>query len=365
MHPAGGQEKNFDDKPSEWIPNKENWPQPHGTLSNIDKDILKKCLLCQGNQEELKSFHINVVNKVLLHSCSSYCLRRKTITTKEKNQNGQPIEEVIRYCRHHFGKFDEEIKTSMGKETNPFTPRLTKGEIQRYEGRNDHPRMVQHILLRSLSWLAQCDTQTLVTDDLLALIKYITGYCCKGNSSTEELLGIYKQILNKADPTISLQSVAQRLILKTVGNVDTPSSAANFINVKGKLYNCSRRFKRIGLSGFRLFDPKAKNGEVTKQNTLDKFLSDTRREQNPNISLFDWAKKCDCPKRTSCGIDHVPVFTGCQRFWIWPTGEVFSRELLMTFHPGTWRNVEDLKNGFETYTESFAHFLDTDYCPES
>lgn len=64
------------------------------------------------------------------------------------------------------------------------------------------------ILLRP--WSAQCDTQPIVTGDLLALIKYIKGYCCKGNTSTQDLISIYKQILNKAEPTISLKSVAQR-----------------------------------------------------------------------------------------------------------------------------------------------------------
>ncbi|XP_066920336.1 uncharacterized protein [Clytia hemisphaerica] len=365
LHPAGGEVQHNDDQTPQWVPNKQNWPLPEGSLTDVDANVLKKCVLCQGDDEELKAFHTDLVNKVMLHTCSSYCLRRKTVTTKEKDQDGKPIERVIRYCRHHFGEYDEKSKRSTGKEINPFEPRITEGKISRFEGRNDHPRMVQHILLRPLTWLAQCDTQAIVTDDLLALIKYITGYCCKGNKSTQDLMDIYKEILNKSDPTISLKSVAQKLLLKTVGFVDTPSSAADYINTKGKLYSCSRRFKRIGLSGFRLFDPNGKDGKVTKDTIIDKFLSDKRREENPYITLYDWAKKCDCAKKSPCNKDHVPVFTGCQRFWIWPAGEDFSKELLMKFSPGTWRKVDDLKNGFDTYTESFAQFLDSDYCPES
>ena len=171
---------------------------------------MRKCILCQRNQNELKALHTDIVNKVMLHSCSSYCLRRKTVSTREKGEDGQPIKQVVRYCRFHFGQYDEEKKTSAGKESNPFVARLTEGQITRYEGKNDHPRMVQHILLRPLSWSAQCDTQPIVTGDLLALIKYIKGYICKGNTSTQDLISIYKQILNKAEPTISLKSVAQR-----------------------------------------------------------------------------------------------------------------------------------------------------------
>ena len=152
MHPAGGAVEHHEDKPPEWIPNKHQWPLPEGTLPNVDANVLKKCLLCQTDENQVKQLHCDTVNKVMLHSCSSYCLRRKTVTTKEKDENGQRVKKTVRYCRHHFGEYDEESKRSSGKETNPFAPRLTEGQIQRYEGRNDHPRMVQHIPSRLLSW---------------------------------------------------------------------------------------------------------------------------------------------------------------------------------------------------------------------
>ena len=37
----------------------------------------------------------------------------------------------------------------------------------------------------------------------------------------------------------------------------------------------------------------------------------------------------------------------------------------MKFSPGTWQEVDDLKHTFETFTESFADFLDSDICPEA
>lgn len=122
--------------------------------------------------------------------------------------------------------------------------------------------------------------------------------------------------------------------------MDIPSLAADFINSSGKLYSCCRRYKRIGLSGFRVFDPSGRAGY--KKSTFDKFLLNKRRDQDPNITLLDWAKKCDCPKRSSCGKDHVPVLC-CQRLWTWQTGEDFSKELLMKFSPGSWESVEDLQ----------------------
>ena len=76
------------------------------------------------------------------------------------------------------------------------------------------------------------------------------------------------------------------------------------MNIGGKLQRCTRRFRRIGLSGYRPLTLNAKDGSVTKNTPLDQFLSDTRRQENPQISLWDWAKICNC--RKICGADHVP-----------------------------------------------------------
>ncbi|MEO0685343.1 MAG: hypothetical protein AAFY76_09940 [Cyanobacteria bacterium J06649_11] len=85
------------------------------------------------------------------------------MSTKERDESGRRGKNIVRYCRHHFGEYNETTKCSAGKETNPFKPRLIEGRVPRYEGKNDHPRMVQHVLLRPLSWMGQCDTQAIVS----------------------------------------------------------------------------------------------------------------------------------------------------------------------------------------------------------
>ena len=44
--------------------------------------------------------------------------------------------------------------------------------------------MIQHVKSRLIYWLANCDTQVIIDQDLLALQKYISGYACKGATST-------------------------------------------------------------------------------------------------------------------------------------------------------------------------------------
>ena len=69
-----------------------------------------------------------------------------------------------------------------------------------------------------------------------------------------------------------MKSIAQKLLLKSVGIVDTPSIAADFINTGTNLYKCSRRFRRIGLSGYRSFNKDYANGTATKKMCLMIFF---------------------------------------------------------------------------------------------
>ena len=209
----------------------------------------------------------------------------------------------------------------------------------------------------------------IIEHELIALMKYIASYACKGASTTSDLINIYANLLKDSPSSSSVKSIAQKLLLKSVGIVDTPSTAADFINTGNKLYKCSRRFRRIGLSGYRSFNKDHAHGTATKKDVLDDFLSDKRRSRNPTITPYDWAKICNCPKTKSCGIDHVPMFTGCSNYYTWPIDENLARAQLMMFSEGTWKRTDDLllESGtvYDNYTSAFAAFLDMEQCPEA
>ena len=123
------------------------------------------------------------------------------------------------------------------------------------------------------------------------------------------------------------------------------------------------KIRRIGLSGYRPLILNAKDGSVTKNTPLDQFLSDTRRQENPQISLLDWGKICNC--RKNCGADHVPVFTGIPTCPIWPVSEEYAKGQLMIFSQGTWKTTDDLLATHDTFTSAFAAFLDSENCPSA
>ena len=206
-----------------------------------------------------------------------------------------------------------------------FKPIINEDDHPTYEGACDHPRLLQHCAIRPVSWQANCDTQPIINQDLLKLMKYVTGYACKGAATTSDLLRMYKTILNSSEANTTLTSVAQKLLLKTVGIVDMPAPASDFMNIKNKLYRSSRKYNKVGLSGFRVLnDDPDENNRVSKSSVLDKFLGEERKHISPNITLWDWAKRCTCPASHSCGQDHVPVFTGFNNYISWPVSEEYA-----------------------------------------
>ena len=239
---------------------------------------------------------------------------------------------------------------------------ITTGAHPRYEGPRDHPRHIMHVKSKLTSWLANCDTQPIIDQDMVALQKYVSNYACKGASTTEDLIHIWKHLLNTVSDQTSVRSLAQRLLLKTVGMIDVPAAAADFLNSGGHLYHCTRRFRRIGLSGFRPLSTDGKDGLATKKTAIDQFLNEERRVENLNIALYDWAQICNC--RPNCGSDHTPVFTGLPMKPVWPHCEDYAKGQLMMFSPGTWTTCEDLKGSHETYSAALADFLSSEHCSE-
>ena len=174
-----------------------------------------------------------------------------------------------------------------GKETHPYNALITDDTHPRYEGPRDHPRLIMHIKAKLLTWLANCDTQPIIHENITALQKYIAGYACKGGASTQDLILVYKKLINTCDENTPICSLAQKLLMKVVGMIDVFGATADYMNVGSKLHHSTRRIRRVGLSGYRVLT--SGNGEnVTRDSLLDKFLSNERRSLQPNLSLWEW-----------------------------------------------------------------------------
>ena len=199
LHPAGGtteiNEDMENEQEREWVPNKAGWAPPEGTKAAPNYDPLAISLVKECTEERhLNDLHVDMTNMVALHSCNGYCLRKKKIDSE------------TRYCRAHFGKEDPVTKKTPGKDLHPFEARITGGGHPRYEGPRDHPRMLNHIKTLLISWQANCDCQALIEQDLLNLVKYICGYCCKGDT-TEEFVTIYRELIESANINSTIKGI--------------------------------------------------------------------------------------------------------------------------------------------------------------
>ena len=349
LHPAGGVEVD-----GEWVPNKSLWAEPEGSAKKPNDNPLARDLSDVIHVKNgVRDMHVDVINKVGLHKCCSYCLKRKKAPNpKDKNS--------IKTCRFHFGDYDPTTKKSEGKMLHPFKPIISGAEHKRYEGKRDHPRQTQNIKCRSLSWKANCDTQVLIEESIIALQNYLTPYTCKGASSTDDFIQLYKLLIDSVPDTSTVKSLTQKLLLKIVGLIDVPEVAVDFINTGGRLVRSTRAFRPVGISGYRMLDDSGNSVSATKPSTLDQFLSEKRREADPDISLYDWAKICNC----KCKCEHVPVFTGVMNRPVWPPSEEFARATLMCFSPGTWTTIDDLKFGRDSFVNALLDFVEMDCCPD-
>ena len=104
-------------------------------------------------------------------------------------------------------------------------------------------------------------------------------------------------LVENGDEQTSVRSLAQKMLMKMIGMVDVSAACADYMNTGGKLTRCTRKVRRIGLSGYRKLKETSGSSTVVTQSTpLDKFLSDDRRLANPELSLWEWAKICNCNK---------------------------------------------------------------------
>ena len=286
MHPAGGHQEIDVSGNRSWLPNKNQWAAPEGTQPAPDYNPLNQELhdICRSDGGIAKH-HTFLDNRVGLHKCNGYCLRTKK--TKGPMVDNVRTEMHSKYCRFHFAKQNSETKEVSGKEIHPFKPVISEGEYPKYDGPRDHPRLIQHVKARLISWLANCDTQVIIDQDLMSLQRYIAGYTCKGAATTEDLIQIYRCLIQSVSDQTTVRCLAQRLLLKAIGMIDTPAAAADFMNTGGKLQRCTRNFNKVGLSGYRQLknSREKRNINATRETPLDKFLSERRCAENSTITL--------------------------------------------------------------------------------
>jgi hypothetical protein len=316
-----------EDVPPDMIGNTDQWPPHEGNLTEPDAaaSCLRTRLYEVSEGALLKSHLINFANRVCLHCCSSYCLR------KTKQGTGEDRYETCS-CRMHFGEENTHpmIKARTDGKSVRSVPGFThKGGVTYLECPRDHRRLQQGNIELAAAWGANADIQSVVAcgrdlpdvpagvdilsfiasdeaeraaalaaaqddsaelkklkEELRAkadmwkerrylnkdeycerLIDYVVAYACKGEVSSTEAAEMFKQIIKSGlDESTPLASLLRKLNNKIVTAKEMPRAEAVFALSGLPLYSSSMQCANVTLAvGSRQVADGTRDGDDRQQ----------------------------------------------------------------------------------------------------
>ena len=317
------------------------WPPPEGTAPAPpeEKNPLVKLLMdVSENEETLLEDYLLLTNRVNIHRCSDYCLRKKGKGDK--------------MCRMEFG-----TENAPGK-TLRQAPEIVKDKngSLRLEMERDHPMLVQNSKFMTQGWRANGDLSVILSksgvknpsvSEIIATEVYVTGYSCKGNQGTGALSDLFHDIVNSADDNAgTAKSCVTKMLMNTVKR-DISAVEASFELSVLPLYRSSHTFQSVSLSGARLLE---KNGtSLTKNTPLDRYIC---RDKDDMSSLYSFI----------CKTGKVPVIAAQMSQPSWPLQEEYCRVMLLLHWPN-WRKICDIKDENCSWVDKMHDFLKTEICP--
>ena len=340
LHPAG--------KKEDGSSRKEFWPPPEGTATLPPEEtnpLLKLFMDVSDSQESILQDHLLLTNRINLHRCSDYCLRKPHSSA---SNNGKKV------CRMEFGSTE-----SPGRilRDAPCLVKDKNGSL-RLEMERDHPMLVQHSQYHTQAWRANGDISLILSkngpdnpsvDEIIATERYVSGYACKGSDSTGALVNLFNDMANTSDETsgATAKSLCTKLLMNTVKR-DISAVEASFELSGLPLYRCSHQFQSVSMSGSRVLE--RTGATLTKSTPLDKYLS---RPDGDNSSWYEYI----------CKSGKVPVVSGGSVRASWPLSEDFCRTMLLMHWKG-WRQIQDVKSDDTTWSAIFLKFIESEQCPK-
>jgi hypothetical protein len=151
-----------EDVPSDMIENLDQGPPHKG--NSCEPDVTASCLrtrLYQVKDDEVKPHLVRFANRVCLHCCSSYCLRK---TSKGSGDDRH----TTFSCRMHFG--EENTHPGIKARTDGKPARKDPGfehygRVNYLEAPRDHPRFQEGNVELAAAWGANMDIQVVVSCD--------------------------------------------------------------------------------------------------------------------------------------------------------------------------------------------------------
>ena len=335
----------YEDWPPDEVGNVDQWPSQEGIADKPTGECLRH-MLHQIPMEDLQQHRINITNRVRLHACSAYCLKKSKLD-KQRNSELQVLRRME--CRMLFGTENPLVTSRTDGKPSSTKPCFTSiGTRTIYTAPRDHPRLVQGSDLLTSMYGANQDTQVILcpqddfamgstsTDDVFKWIDneflaidcmsdqqkedlkklykcrdyldksqfldlledYVTEYCCKSEKSPQQAQQMLLAVLqsDKINDHATMKTIALTLNSKLLRSRIIPKQEAVFYcSGRYGAYKCDCTFESVSLNtGYRAIPDELIHQHVQDRppdetplrlNALEKFLKSQQLAYNQRMSF--------------------------------------------------------------------------------
>ena len=347
----------------------EDWPPPQGSRPADLVNPLERTYVGVPDAEH-GDWAAALQDRCMLHGCSGYCLRK----CKAPGGMGFDKDCGVWRCRFGFGYNKEPIAKGC-KPVMTGIPPSHRAAVEDPAGRakvvgpRSHPATVQGQSQLVQAVGANADLQAVLTDKIDTVLEYSVKYVTKEGETSQELLDLFKDLIEKADldDRTSAKSLFNKLMMRAVGRSDVNAQEVDHRNSGGSMSTFSDGLLAASLcADGHVFgrrpaaDSDADDGEAVEvsANAIEVYLKAmVAREAvgNERISYAAYVRqKASAAKPWAKR--HPYYFTGAKQYFTRPLegeqNEDAARSWLMMEYPSGFAAVEDLKHGRATYLES-------------
>ena len=218
------------------------------------------------------------------------------------------------------------------------------------------------------AWRANVDMQYIVSRN--RVVQYCTKYVTKSETRSQSLKDMFANVAHSLKEGNHSVKAVQKLLINTFGERDYSAQETCHILLQLPMYKASRSFTYLSLDGSRPVEGNAQEGErATAHSVLDHYASRPTTPHFNSITLLDFTRQYTMPKelgtepkkRTKKVI--VTPKPYCSPDPSGPNYEQYCRQSLMLHKP--FRDINELKTGFNSFSEVYADFLQFGNIPHS